>query len=431
MPTSIHVYAKPDTVLLLDIAAGNDQIDYSQSRTNLTNNTTYLTEANSARTALSGNREVAVVVQLTNADTGILVNHGNGGATSYRLTINVAGTVLAQENGATVVSLALPGLSAGERNVLISWSQFRDGSSVRSEVFAYNFTSGGYAFAAATHSETVPSASDTLTVNGQHGGGGGHSGGLADWLYLRIGRRHHSVTEVREDWISNTSPPTTTQTRRLAPLLPDRTNITDMAADDALCGPEYLWSGSVFVAADRRLVGPIVNARFQNPVTITYAYAEDITAWWRTAPGDSTLRMTSALLWRCPVPLKVNRAYARVWLRMNNTTATSTVATATVRVYSLANLPVVGEPDASLVYYRTDAVTRATDDGTVAGVGALATPGALDLAVDASGYTWIAVAVKIDEAHAQIANTELFVHMVTLDPYHEPSDGVALGAEDA
>lgn len=430
MPTSIHVYAKPDTVLLLDIVAGNDEVDYSQSRTNLTNNTTYLTEANSARTALSGNREVAVVVQLTSSDTGILVNHGNGGATSYRLTINVAGTVLAQENGSTVVSLALPSLAVSERNVLICWSQFQYGSSVRSEVFAYNYTAGTFAYAAATHSETVPSASDTLTINGQHGGGGGHSGGLADWLYLRIGRRHHSVTEVREDWLGQSSPPTMTQTRRLAPLLPDRTNITDMAADDALCGPEYLWSGHVFTHADRRLVGPIVNARIQNPVTITYAYAEDLTAWWRTAPGDSTLRMTSALLWRCPVPLKVNRAYARVWLRMNNGAA-ATVATATVRVYSMANLPVVGEPDASLVYHRTDAVTRATDDGTAAGVGALATPGALDLAVDASGYTWIAVAVKFDEAHAQIANTELFVHMLTVDPYHEGTDGVGLGAEDA
>jgi hypothetical protein len=429
--TAVHALSKPDTVLLLDFAAGNDEIDYSQERTNLTNSSPELVEASSARTAISTYREIAMVLQVTNTDTGYLLDHGdNLGVYSYRVRIAVAGTVRFQEGGSVLASVTIPDLAAGERNILFHWSQFNDGGNVRSEFLVYNFTSATFSTASGTHTLTAPDPTDTFTVNGTADGEVGFSGGLADWVYLRIGKRHHSYAEAREDWIANTSPPAMTQTRRIPALVPDRSTLTDLGCDGSFAGPPHLWAGHAFESADRRLVGALINARVQNPVTITTSYAEGITAWWRLAPESTTLRMNTAYLWRCKVPPKVSKGYVRVWVRGNNTTATASVAELRLRVYSMSGLPVVGEPPEVLKFHRTAQVTHQVDDGTSLGAGALKTPGALDLAVDDSGWTWIACAVEVDTVHAQAANTEHFIHMLTLDPYHEPVDGGALGVED-
>ena len=88
MTTAISTYAKPDTVLLLDMVATDPWIDLSQHRTNLADNTTYVSEANSARTALDAPREIAIVVTVESGEEGILAQLGDAGGYSWRVRIS-------------------------------------------------------------------------------------------------------------------------------------------------------------------------------------------------------------------------------------------------------------------------------------------------------------------------------------------------------
>lgn len=426
MPTSINRNSKPDTVFLcLPEAAGLAAcaVDVSQKRTDLTSGTNTVSEANSDRTALTCPREVTVVVDLTNAETANLVEHGadaNSANYTWRLRA-AAGTILAQENGSTRVSLTVPNPSGSAQKFLIHWSVRREGTSVRSELYVRNMATGGEAHAQATHAEATTSAThDTFAINSSL-----KLAAMTRFYAVRVGRRFHSTAEAREDWVTETTPPTMTQVRRAAPLVPDRATL-DIASDGSFAGPAYLWSACVFEQADRRLVGPLVNLRVHDPLRITVNYLP--AAWWRTAPGDAAVRLCEALLFYRPVPLKVNRARVRLFVRQVIEIGDDT-APVRYRCYSLAGLPVVGEPVGPLVYHRTAAAT--CDTNHASGQGEWLDLGALPLAIDADGFTWLAVGVEIDETDPGLAaDSSAYVVAVTIEPYFEAPDGGALDFAD-
>ena len=166
MPTSIDRNSKPDTVFLCLPAGGGAAalvVDGSQSRTNLTNNTTYVSEANSARTALSSPRELTVVVEIASGQSGVLLFHGNAGGYSYRIRIN-AGAVEVAENGILLLSVAPPGLAVGAQEYAILWAQHADGASVRSELAVVNTATSEWAHAQGTHTGFAPSAADSFII---------------------------------------------------------------------------------------------------------------------------------------------------------------------------------------------------------------------------------------------------------------------------
>ena len=237
MTTAISTYAKPDTVLLLDMVATDPWIDLSQHRTNLADNTTYVSEANSARTALDAPREIAIVVTVESGEEGILAQLGDAGGYSWRVRIS-GDVVEVAENALLRASADLPAVSKSPLAFLIHWSTHPDGvSGVRHELAVYNFDAGEWAHAQATTGAGTMDATDTLTIGAGYSGAAPFDGGIAALGKVRVGRRFHSGCEAAEDFVAETTPPAVTMVRRGAPLVPDRSTL-DIADDGAFADIE-------------------------------------------------------------------------------------------------------------------------------------------------------------------------------------------------
>lgn len=416
MTTAISTYAKPDTVLLLDPVATDPWIDLSQHRTDLVDNTTYVSEANSARVALECPREIAMVVSAAHGDAGILAQLGNAGGYSWRIRID-GDVVEVAENAILRASVDLPSPSGTAVAYLIHWSLHEDGvGSVRHELAVYNFDSDEWAHAQASHGAGTMTATDTLTVGAGFGGASPFDGGLAAIGKVRIGRRFHAVTEAAEDFVGLTTAPTMTQVRRDAPLVLDRASL-DISDDGAFAGPAYLWSGHAFEQSDRRLVSPLWNLRVHDPAQLTAdAPAEAVMeSWYRLAPGSTTMRLLLPYLAYRPVPGKVNRAHVRLFVRQYIEIGDET-AEVRYRVFSIAGLPTVGGPAVPLTYRRTAEGTCSTNHGAT-NPGEWVDLGALTLQADDWGMTWLAVGVEFDTESELVGGTRAFIHAVTVEPY--------------
>lgn len=425
MPTSIDRNSKPDTVFLC-LPEGNGSsdcvTDVSQYRTDLTDNSSYVDEADSTRTALTCPREVSIVVDLANTDTAILVEHGEGAASAnytYRVRV-AAGTLSVSENNTLRASVALPDISGTARKYLIHWSVRPEGASVRTELYARNLSTDAEAIAFATHAEATTSATyDTLTINGSE-----KLASMTRYYAVRIGRRFHSLAEAFEDWVAERTPPAVTQTRRDAALVPDRSTLP-VGDDGCAVGPAHLMAGHVFEQNDRRLVGPLVNHRViaaldaeAGALGIDNTFAPD--EWWRPAPGDTSVRLCASLRWYCPVPEKVNRARVRLFVYQSYSGAGTATAEVRYRCYSMAGFPFAGEPVGPLTYHRTAEATCAVDHDTTDGE--WLDLGALPIAVDDWGCTLLAIGISFDEDSPLVADTQTVVCAVTVEPYFEPGE---------
>lgn len=422
MTTSISAKSLPDTVLLLDFAAGSDEIDYSQYRTDLTNNGTYLSEANSARTAIGAGtdfREITVSVDISTGETGILVQLGNNVSYSYRMAVVASNVLECRENGTLRVSATLPSIAVGDRTYIICWSQYPYAGTVRSELFIYQTTAATYAHDMATHAAGTVSATDTLTVGAGYGGATAFAGGL-DFQYVRIGWRHHSFTETYEQFVTATSQPTMTQVRGGTPLVPDRGSL-DIASDESFVGPALLWSGHGFAESARRLLGPLVNIQVRDPVTLDNDYNDASTAWWRLAPQATDLHMNSSLVWYRPVSPKCNRARVRIFAYQ---ASAGTVCPMQYRMYSMAGLPCAGEPLQPFEFRRTAEVQDSTDHDATSELGEWLDLGALQIVRDEWGCSWFALAFSFDHdsSSANADGTDVQIKAVTIEPYYEEGE---------
>lgn len=418
---AVNRNSKPDTVLFLDFAAGNDQVDYSQYRTNITNNTTYLSEANSARTALDGPREISIVVDLTNADSGVLIDHGNGATYGYRIDFS-GGSVRCRINGTTVLSLAPPSIGAGETKYTVSWNQKPVGGGV---YFGELFVCSSSAQAVIQGSYTIFAAdpTHTLTVGAANGGGSTFSGGLADIYFVRIGRRFHSTQEAFEDFNTQSTPTAVTGTIRTPPLVPDGDTLPVLVEEDNFVGPSHLWSGHVITQADRRLIGGLgpgtILTTTTAPVALSYLFTAGSPGWWKLAPNDTNLHIGLPWLWYVPVPAQCNRVRCRVQVRQTDPSVGSVTAEVRYRAYSMAGLPMQGEGVGSFAYHRGSQVTSTAEQPS-AGLCTALDLGSIGIAVDDWGCTWLAVAVGFKPGDALLATTTMTIISVAFDPYFEP-----------
>lgn len=423
MTTSIDRLSKPSTVFLsLAGGAGTAALadDASQYRTDLTDATTFAHESPSVRAALTYPRAVSVLCDLNRDDEGTLVDHGDGaGSSSYRIYIAGSGLIQCYEDTNVRISGTLPGIDGATRRYLIHWASRLEGSAVKTELLLVSLTSSAVAYAAASHAPGTTSEAYNLAINAD-GLGGGDDIPTDRYRAVRIDRRYVACVEAQEDFIAETTPPTVTMVRRDAPLVPDRATL-GVADDGALAGPAWLVSGAAIRDSDRRLVGAIVNARTPDPLEITDEY--EPAAWWRLAPGSSTLRTSIAHLWHAPVPGQVSRA--RVRLHVRQACSSDTVcAEVRYRAYSIAGLPWAGEPAGPApTYYSTATATLTTDHGT--GAGEWLDLGDLRLAVDEWGFTSIAIAVEIDPDDPLAPDTSAWIAAVTVEPF-APADGGGL-----
>jgi len=420
--TALSRVSKADIAFLCEPAGGGAAsviVDVSEQRTNITNNTTYCSEANSARTAIDTPRTVCVVVNMTTASSGILVHHGSSAAV-YGYAIDKSGTnVRFSENATVRVTLALPGLAAGARKMLVHWAQRVDGSNVVSEVAAYNFTTGAWAFLSATHASFATTTTHTFTIGATTTGTSAYSLGMSAFYTVAVGRRFHSTTESSIDHVTVPTPPSMPGRRRVANLTGPSSELP--AEDGYFCGPSYLWALAATRDADSRLITPLVNLMVANP------YSEVVTPtgrYYRNAPGSTVFRLSTRWLWHAWPGDKVNAARCRIHVAV---TGFAGVCPIRFRMYSIANLPMGQPKPPPLLYYGTTTVTINASTGAA---GAWLDLGQLRLARDKGGMTAIALALNFNDGGGDAYTTNVKVRAVTVEPLSADLTGGGFGDVD-
>ncbi len=411
--TDLSRLSKSDTLFLCEpggSGAAALAVDLGQERTNLTNNTTYVSESPSARAAISSPREVAIVVELNNASSGILLFHGNAGAYGYRVRIN-AGAIEVSESALLLVSVAVPGLAAGPRACLVSWCQRPEGADIVSEVAVCNLVTGAWAFGTATHSANAVHATDDLVIGAGYGGASAFSLGVTAFHTVRLSRRFHSTTEQAEDFVAETTPPTITGRRR-TPMLTGPADELLLSNEGQLAGPGFLWALAATRQADTRTVTPLVNVVPVAPYLETYDYAP--VRYHKRAPDSIVYHLSLRYLFHAFAAPKTNHGWCRIHITASHVYAGPAICPIHLRMYSLANLW-VGQQGPPLVFHKT-----ATEVVTTPSSGWIDL-GALRLSKEVSGLTYLALGFSFDldaGTDPLAAETAFQVNAITVEPYY-------------
>jgi hypothetical protein len=417
--TDLHRNSKADTRFLGlkgDGGVADMAVDISQERTDLTDNSTFLRESSSARTAITTPREISLLFTAKTGDSGILLNHGTNDGASSTFRVDVAGGILrCLENGTVRVEVALPALSGSDREFIAQWSTRPEGSQVRSELIIINDTIGTLAFGFATHAVGTTSSSWNLQVGG-YGNGPTSAYDVDDISGVRIGKRFHSMTEAVEDFRVGSTKPALLGTVRDAvlPINPD------LGLEGQFAGPAYLLAGAAARDDDRRLHSPLVNVRAPAEFSITRAdHTGANRRFYRAAPGDPGFYL-AAQHWHCvPVPPNVNKARVRIFVRMHTTG--DGPCDLIFAAHSWANFPFVGDAVKPQVIYRTGNTILNEDHAS--GGGEWLDLGDVQLARDEFGMTSICIAHSFDyDEDSDAADDTVFaVLAIVVEPYSLPA----------
>ena len=421
--TALSLVSKGDLAFLCEPAGGGAAsviVDVSEQRTNLTNNTTYCTEANSARTAIAAPRTICVVVDMTTGSSGFLVHHGTSAA-AYKYAISKSGTnICLSENAAVILTVAVPGLAAAARKFLIHWAQRPDGAFNFNECVIYNFATAAWVFGSVTATAITPVSTDTFTIGATTTGTSAYSLGMTAFYTVAVGRRFHSTTESVIDHVAVPTPPSMPGRRRTPRITGASTDLT-IAGDGNFAGPQYLSALAATRDADARLLTPLVNLVVANPYT---ELVTPVTRYNRTAPGAVNYRLSTRWLWHAWPGPQCNAARVRIHVAV---TGTGSVCPIQFRMYSLANLPVGQPKPPPLVYYFSPTVQIAASTGAA---GAWLDLGQVRLARDDAGMTYLALALSFNNGGADIYTTNVKVRAVTVEPLSADLTGGGYGDQN-
>ena len=423
MPTNLDRNSKADTHYLGFQGEGDYTdmaVDQSQERTDLAVSASYLRETSSARLAITYPRELSVCFRKKTGDAGIMINHGTSDGVSWTYRMRVSGNDLdCSENGALRVSLTLPGVAGTDRRFLAHWSTRQDlfdPTKVRSELSVYNFDTGVWAHAFATHNAATTNTGWDFNVAGY--GAGTLAYDVRDILSVRVGKRFHSQAEAHEDWVDESTKPALLGRVRDAAL----PIVADIGVEGEFAGPAYLHAGATARDVDRRLVSPLVNVRMPSEFVIAKADHTDSGSrrLYRPAPGDPQFYLHAGQWWYVPVPAHMNKARVRAFIRMWSVDLGP--CSMIYKAVSWANVPFAGEPLEAPVIYRTGGTFLSEDHAS--GGGEWVELGDLHLARDEFGCTSICIAHSFEFGvdSDEVDDTRFAVLAVTVEPYYLPSD---------
>jgi len=429
--TDLHRNSKADTVLLLLDTEADLFTDLSQVGVALVDEGTYLAEEPSARAAIAGDRDLALVVDIGPDSTGTLLYHGHasGDPYTYRVVVvdDFGPKVQVYEDGELLVTVAVPDLDSEPGPYLVHWASKSTGTdTARSEVLVVNLTSGADAHGFDDHATGTPNAAHALYV-GAVDGANGYSEGLSAIHSVRIGTAFHSLVEACEDWIDESTAPSVASETRLEPVPVDSN--TDAAAEGVLYGPGILHPAHASTQADKRLWSPIVNEVYrQASGAPSLTYELEPVRHAAKAPKSDYLHLLLRHTWRRPVPPGCRRAHARVHVTMWPT-AGADVCPVQFQVWSFDVLPYtykgVGPAPKSSA---TSIVSRSTSDSTSTGAGAWVDLGNLFL-LERDGLTWLSLGVGFAEGDSDPALEETLVRInaIQIEPtYPTPDAGFDL-----
>ncbi len=415
MPTLLHRNSKSDTALLLDAAEGDIFVDHGPERTNLSDNTTYISEANSARCAMYVPRNITLKLTMRTGVSGVLAQLGNGGTYSWRVSTS-GGEIFVAEFGVLLARVVVPGLAVGSRTILISWSQRLDDSDVVSDLLVYNYTTAEWATARAVHAEYNAVPTDTLTIAAGLGGSSPYTDEIGAFLAVHIGGRNRTAAETKEDWVAESVAPAFVGRDRF----PVVTGNAAIATESHLAGPALLVAGAATRQAAHRNIGGFVNVVNHSPCI------EEFTAspvhFYRPAPNATTGTMFCLrYLWHGYLSPKCNVAQVRAHITVfDSMTFGPDISPLSFRIYSIAHLNVGQENPKTLTYRRGPIVTftSASPDGEWIDLGVL------PLEREPSGLSYVALAFRVAALPAEGDDfiTAWNLNTLTVDPFSQDLD---------
>ena len=415
--------SKADTALYLDADLADIFEDYGPERTNLVDQSTYADEANSARSAIDAPRNITVKLKMRGTWSGTIIDLGNAVTYSWRILLS-GGLVYVLEGGSIRAAATVPGLAV-EETVLIHWSTRPEGASVVSELAVYNYDQDAWAFVTATHADATPTATDTLTVAARFGGAGPYDGELGAILAVHIGRRFHSTTEAREDWLTPESSPATFTGYDRSPVLTGPAAELAIAGEGSLAGPSLIWAGAATRQAANRTTGPFVNATITTPAA---EYNTNSPAQFYRSTPDSWGLMCVRYLWHGYLGLRVNVARVRIHVTAYDLFGGGTISPLRFRGYSIANLPTGPNADA-MTFHRSTVVSLTAP--SPAG-GEWIDLGLVRLARSSSGLSFFALGFLLAATASEgaIYSTTWELNAITVDPFAKSLDDGGQGDID-
>lgn len=364
-------------------------------------------------------REITVVFDADNTNQGFIFVADD--ATNEFGFLLVAGEIQPIVNGASDNNgnLTLPGISGTTENFVVSWvtDHSRDSgeSAARSWIFAYNTTDGSFAQVTWTHASTASVNADLHLW--------GHDGsqifdGTA--YCLRLGNRFHTATEMVEDFIAQSDPPSYTGETRVEPPVPDRSSGFGDVAE--LVGPTESTVANALHLADLRQASPLVNEYFTDAKT-DYDRNFNPSPWKRLLPSNTDYTIMGQFFWWAPVPRSCNGWKARVCLTHAGTTDDITVMVLnfnkipTVNINQLANNNL---PDPN---YEERYVTEAKTVGSSTTEWLDFSDATREILRDSKGGTYFAIAIS--GIHA---STTFGIQAITIDPILDQTTNGVIGS---
>ncbi|MCY1055443.1 hypothetical protein [Nannocystis sp. SCPEA4] len=420
-----HINSKADTVFLGDTSVTSLYRDQSQFHTDLEDQGTYY-DSNDDRFAITSPRELTVIVQLTNTDSGVILYYGtdSGASFTYRLQLT-AGSIQCRHNssGSPIITLAPPNLGVSERSYLIQWSTCPEYVTNQhlSELSICDLATGTWALARNIHSAPTANLAHSFAVAATGNGSLPFSGTVADITCVRVGRRFHSSQEAHQDWVSLTSAPATAGLYlppENCPHLNDPYSVANaedvgeaLANNYAFAGPA-LWLGNIQGRKNRlRLYSPIVNQGSPNPVTLDRFF--DPSSRFVTAP-DGLYTLSIYHFWRRPLPkgctaLKA-RVHAQTWLEMG--APGGSVVSIGLKAFSMTKLP----HQAGMEWSASSSVTLSTNHGA-SGTGEWCDLGLLPVRIisGTADLSYLAIAFRINSVTGADYN-RLKIKHVQIEP---------------
>lgn len=315
---AFHPLSKADSVFLGDQVYGDLFEDQSQFDTNLTDNSDWL-ESSDDRFAITAPREISLRVYIdSSSDAGVLVYYGDDDSTLFCYKIDVDTGIASfyhNSNASPIAQITLTGLAAMGGYYVIHWSTTRDyvGGSYLSEFAVYEENTSSWFIKRATHSIPIVNLAHKFTIGGLPDGESKTqwTGGISSIDKVRIGRRFHSTTECKEDYVSISSDPDDPDGEYLEPehcphlrspfveanMEPVATAI---ANDYSFEGPTLWLSRNQGWRNRNKLISPLIN-QGTSPTPVVLSNTLVPSTRFVTAPDD-VYTLSVNYMWVRPIP---------------------------------------------------------------------------------------------------------------------------------
>ncbi len=333
-------------------------------------------------------------VDLDNTDTGRFFAYAN-----LSLSLTAGGAVEPILNGAVQTGITLPGISGSDQRFVIAWATEPNlrttgaGDALRTELRAWNDSTGAYVQAVYTHAL--------------------RTSGTADFVWWAS---NNAATETREDFIGATATPTLVTQSRIEFPIPDHNS--GLADAGELVGPIFAMGAASVRSMGLRLLSPIVNISYDERTTYEGPSLTNLPTQYALAAPDPLYTLLGNFVFYRPVPTFASLLRVRVNVQQWRT-AGATDDRVHVRMYSMRRPPnpvgpVVDSGSSFAMFQASSSI--ATSHGSGAAAGGWVDLGRLRPARNSEGHTWLALAIRIEDLSGTPANNRLRINAINVDP---------------